>query len=662
MSNTDSRNLKVLENERQVRDRPTIIFGTNDEYGAAHGVQEVIDNSVDEAKEGHGNEIRIKIEADGVVTVSDDGRGLPMDWNEDVKKYNWELALCTLYSSGKYDASQYGNSAGLNGLGLTATQFASEFMDVTSTYNGYTYKMHFEKGKPVSKLQKVKAESDKTGTTIRFKPDVEVFPALRVKSLPAEYFIQMARRKAMLNDGLCIKFLHHEVGNEMSIKYDGGIVEFIDNILEKGAMKSAAFYSDSKSGTDDAELYPETYEVKMKLAFNFCRDTSLIEVYHNDEFLFETTRNLTLDALKFAITAAFTDAAREAGKMGRSDSFKFKDIESMLVCIAETSAPGHRTWFKNQTKGAVLNPFIKDSFTEFIYNSFRNWFEDNKDVSSKVLSEALTNKEAREEADKVSKKVVQKLSKGISFGNKPKKFVDCDTQLVAKREIYFVEGDSALTSTVTARDSDFQAVFPLRGKPINCLKEKITRVLNNDIIVDCFRVLGCGIEAKSDLIELPAFDISKLNYGKIIICTDADLDGNHIRALLLTMFYVLAPSLLKAGKVYIAETPLFSISFKDDVRFAFSENEREKVIKEFEQEGVSRSKLKIERSKGLGENDPEMMHVSTMSPLTRHLTKVEYPKDDSMLSTYFNALLGDDLETRKALIDQYFEITETNID
>lgn len=664
-SNKDinSRNLKTLKDEEQVRQRPTIIFGTNDEYGAAHGVQEVIDNSADEAKEGYGKVVRISIDEDGSVTVEDDGRGLPMHYNDSEHEWNWKLALCTLYSSGKYDSSQYGNSAGLNGLGLTATQFASEYMDVTSTYGGKSYHMHFEKGRPVGNLKVTEPVREGTGTTIKFKPDVDVFPALRTKTLPADYFLQMARRKAMLNPGLTFEFKHHDLSKAVIVEFPNGVPDFFDKLVDKKVLKESAVYTDSTVGTDDPELYPETYKLDMGLTFNFTSDEqSFIEIYHNDTYLFKTGKNMTVDAFKEAVALAMSDDAKENGKMSRSDGFKFKDIEPMLICVGTTEAPGYRTWFENQTKGAILNTFIRDSFTQFVYNSFRHWLSTNKEVAGKIITQALANKEAREEADKVSKKLVQKLSKGVSFGNKPKKFIDCDATIPAMKEIYLVEGDSAASSTTTARDHTFQAIFPLRGKPINCLKEKLTRVLNNDIIVDIFRILGCGIEAKSDLVDLPPFDINKLNFGKVIICTDADLDGSHIRTLLLTMFYVLAPSLLKAGKVYIAETPLFDISYRDTHRFAFSDKQRAEVIKSFTDEGIAEKQLKIERSKGLGENDSDMMWDSTMNPLTRHLRPIEYPENEEMLAEYFNALLGDNLEMRKTLIEEYFDVTETNID
>ena len=660
-----NRNMKRLKDEQQVRQRPAPIFGTNDERGAFHSIDEIIANSVDEAREGYGKSIKVTVEEGNIITIEDDGRGLPMDWNETEQMYDWELALCTLYASGKYDSSQYTTSLGLNGLGLTATQFASAFMDVWATYGGKTRYMHFEKGKPVGKMKVTAPVREGTGTTIKFQPDPEVFPALKRVPLDSGMFIPLLNSQAMLHDGLEFLFTHYDFGGQTKrFCYPGGMAEFVDAIIEdKKMIPSAAEFTDKDSGTDEPdniEEYPN-YDVNMRIAFNFCRDASVLQVYHNGSHMFEGGK--TVDALEYGMTRAFTDVGRATGKLTRADKFLFKDISSMLVCIASTDAPGNRTWFKNQTKGAINNPFIGSAFAQFVYNKVRYWLEQNKNLADKVLAEAVINKKAREEGDAVSKKVINNLSKAVSFGNKPKDFRDCSTKNVFERELYIVEGRSALGSVKLACDPKFQAVIPVRGKIINCLKEKITRVLNNDIIVDLYRVFGCGMEVKSKFVDnLPPFDIHKLNWGKIIICTDADVDGMHIRCLLITMLYILSPSLLKSGRVYIAETPLYEITWKKDTRFAYDDDEKAAILKELHDLGAKDSQIKIQRSKGLGENDPEMMAVSTMNPLTRRLIPVEYPENDSELRTYFEALLGDDLVTRRILIDEYFDLTPNNVD
>ena len=648
-----------LKNEDQVRKRPAVIFGTNDEYGAAHGVYEIIANAIDEARAGYGNTIRISVWKDGTVEVSDDGRGVPMGWNEVEQKYNWELVFCTLYASGKYDSSNYGDALGLNGLGATAMQYASEFMDVYSTRDGKTSHMHFEKGRPVGELEVTNPIKDGTGTTIKFKPDSEVFINIKNESLSPDYYINILRRQAMLHDGIKIVFWHEELGKDVVMCYPEGIKDFIGAVCEKPLTKNIAFYHESEMGTDKED--EEKYELKMRCAFTFSRDASLVELYHNGSHLYEG--GVTMDALKAGIENAFTDYGVEKGKIGKNDKIKYKDVESILFFIGDTSAPGHRTYFKNQTKGAINNPFIRKAFFEFVYYHTRLWLSQTGADSDRVYAEVLANKLAREEADKVSRKVVQSLSKSMNMGNKPEKFVDCRSKIPFERELFIVEGDSALGSCKLSRDAGFQAIIPVRGKIINCLKKELSTILKSEIIIDLLRILGCGVEAESKYIEnLPKFDINKLNWGKIIICTDADIDGMQIRCLIITMIYRLCPTLLKAGKVFIAETPLFEITAGKDTYFAYNEPEKESILSRLTAEGFNMNKVKVQRSKGLGENDPEMMSVSTMSPLTRRLVSVDYPENDSDVAEYFNALLGDDIETRRILINEYFEITEADID
>lgn len=653
------KSITSLKNEDQVRQRPSVIFGTNDQYGAAHGVYEIIANAIDEARAGYGKTIRIKVWKDGTVEVSDDGRGVPMGWNETEQKFNWELVFCTLYASGKYDSANYGDALGLNGLGATAMQYASEFMDVYSTRDGKTSYMHFEKGVPTGKLKELPPVKEGTGTTIKFKPDSEVFINIKNSTLPPDYYINILRRQAMLHAGIEILFWHEEIDNEIQLLYPNGIQDFLKAVCEKPIIKKVPFYSDSKFGTDREE--DEPYELKMRAAFTFSRDASLIELYHNGSHLYEG--GVTLDALKYAVELAFTWYGTEKGKIGKNDKIKYRDVESILFFVGDTSAPGHRTYFKNQTKGAINNPFIKKEFVNFIYYCFRNWLETSGAEAERVYAEVLANKQAREEADKVSRKVVQSLSRSMGPGNKPEKFVDCKSKLPFERELFIVEGDSALGSCKFARDSQFQAIIPVRGKIINCLKKELSTILKSDIVIDLLRVFGCGVEAESKYIEdLPKFNINNLKYGKIIICTDADLDGMQIRCLIITLIYRLVPTLLKEGKVFIAETPLFEISYGKEVYFAYNEEEKKQIMTEFEGRGIPQSKIKVQRSKGLGENDPEMMSKSTMAPLTRRLVPVDYPANDADIGSYFNALLGDDIETRRILIDEYFRLTEVDID
>lgn len=658
------RHLRRYEEEEAIRKRPAPTFGSNDEYGAAQCVVEIIDNCVDEVREGFGDTVTVKFEPDGIVDISDCGRGLPMGWNDEVEDWDWRMALCTLYASGKYDNDQYLNSTGLNGLGLTATQYASDFMDVWSTYDyedqgRKTLYMHFEKGKPIGDLQVLDPVREGTGTRIRFRPDPVVFPALRVRKLPKEYFLNILRQQAMLLDGMKMVFEHYELNEPIKLCYENGIVDFIQEYAPERMLKESPIFFHSATGTDDELDNPIPYKTDMKLAFNFSRDTQLLEVYHNGSLLFEQTENYMVNGLKTAFVAAFSEYGRSIGKLPKNEKFSFKDIEPLLIVIGATTAPGDRTWYKHQTKSAINNDFIINEFAKFVMMSVIGWLKNSKTVGEKVFNEVLLNKQAREAADKVSKKIISKMSKGIGFGNKPEKFYDCDISDPQISEVYFVEGDSALGSTLQGRDYRTQAIMACKGKPLNVLKNTLNRALSNDVIVDIFTVLGCGFEVEGELGEkLPKFDISKLRWKRIIICTDADVDGFHIRCLLLLVFYILAPSLIRYGRVYVAETPLYEMTWKNVTKFAFSEEERGKVLQEFYNLGAKPGSVQIQRSKGLGENTPEMMWDSTMNPETRRLTRIRYDEDKEGIAPVLNALLGDDIENRKMLIKEYFELTE----
>ena len=637
-SNYGQSAITSYKDEDQVRKRPSVIFGTNDEYGAAHGIYEIIANAIDEARAGYGEEIKVSIWEDGTVEVSDDGRGVPMGWNEVEKKWNWELVFCTLYASGKYDSSNYGDALGLNGLGATAMQYASEFMDVYSTRDGQTSVMHFKKGRPDGQMQIIPAIREGSGTTIKFRPDSEVFINIRDMALPPEYYVNILRRQSMLHAGLKIVFWHEKIGREVVMHYPNGISDFLGAVCEKPLIKEVATYSDAKWGTDREE--EDKYELKMRCAFTFSRETSINEIYHNGSHLYEG--GVTLEALKAGAAKAFTDWGVEQGKIGKNDKILFKDIESILLFVGDTSAPGHRTYFKNQTKAAINNPFIKQQYFEFIYYCFRLWLTQNNVEGSRVFGEVLANKAAREEADKVSKKVVQSLSKGIGFGNKPKKFVDCRSKLPFERELFIVEGDSALGSCKQGRDAEFQAIIPIRGKILNCLKADYNKIFNNDIIIDLLKVLGCGVEVKASKHDkgLNSFDINQLRWSKVILCTDADVDGFQIRTLLLTMIYRLVPSLIYEKKVYIAESPLYEIRHGKDKYFAYTDAEKNQITSKL------KGKVKIKRSKGLGENAAEMMWETTMNPETRRLILVT-PDEAERTQQIFELLLGENLSGRK---------------
>lgn len=658
----ESRNLVSLEEKDKVRKKPGVIFGTADMDGAVNGIYEIVDNSIDEAREGYGNDIYFSVEPNNIVTVEDFGRGLPMHYNEETGVYNWKLALCTMYASGKYDDSQYTSALGTNGLGLTAMQFASEFMDVESVYDGKVYSMHFEKGDPIGDLKVAKNRSSKKhGTKIRFKLDSEVFLGIDNENIPVEYFLEKFTRKAMIHPGLTFHFKHYaDTVPERTIVFEGGMVEMIDKISKDPITSRTAYFRESVFGTDRAS--DPDYELKMQIAFRFDKNAGMVDVYHNGAYLSYQNRNITLAGLRRAMLKVLNDCAKAGSKLRKNDSFTFSDIEGSFIAIGSTDCPGNRTIFHNQVKDAIANPFIATSFEKFCEASFRSWANANPKDMDSVIEVALINKQAREEADKVSREVTNALKKANGIGNRIENFCDCKSRDIDINELYLVEGLSAFGSCKRARSANTQAVLALKGKPLNCQKAKVQDAVSNEVVLRIARALGCGFEIHGkNNIDLPKFDVKKLRYGKIMICTDGDIDGNHIRCLVLTLIYRLMPTLLKQGRVYIVESPLYEFAFNGNrhSEFAYSDEERDEKIAELSEQ---KAKYRILRSKGLGENNADMMSLTTMNAKTRRVVKVEYQEDESKMAEAFEQLLGDDLKSRKAIISEYFSKIAVDLD
>lgn len=668
-NNNLGRNMQEFSEIESVRKRVGVIMGTNDEEGMAHGVYELIANSIDEAREGYGNIIKVHIALDNTTTVIDEGRGIPMHWNPNLNKYNWEIAFCKLYGSGKFDSEQYNTALGTNGLGLTSMNYASEYMEVESYYSGTKYSMRFEEGVPVTECKTEDCDPEMHGTKITCKPDNTVFEGA-TGSMPAGYFIDLIKRQAMLIPGLRIEFYHEMVGKEVVIEYPKGIPDFIKEVSSSPIMKEPVMYSDKSTGTDNPEINPEPYTVNMKIAFTFERGTSLLEAYHNACHQFETNKNYVVDALKNGMTKAFDKYLRENSKIDKKQKVIFKDIEENLICIATTDAPGNRTFFRNQTKGAINNIFIRNEFQNFVQRSMYNWLCGDIKNSKKAVELVLISIKAREAASKASKSIIEKLTKGVSFGDKPKYFKDCESNNPEECEIYIVEGRSAGGAIETARDPYFQACIPLTGKPLNPLKKTLEDALANGVISDLYRVLNCGISAKSKYIDnIPEFNINNLKFNKIILAADADIDGKHITILMLAIFYALSPELLKQGHVYIVETPLYKIEVKEGKKkrllMAYSDNERDSVIAQLHEDGYKDSNIQVKRAKGLGENNADIMEITSTNPETRRLVQVDYPESEEeqkYLSYLFEAMLGNDIETRRALIDEFFPEIEADLD
>ena len=648
--------ISQLKGADRVRLRPAVIFGSDGIEGCEHAVFEILSNSIDEAREGYGKEITVTRFLDGSVEVVDHGRGMPMDYNEKEKRWNWELLFCEMYAGSKYNTNNGGTyeySLGLNGLGLCATQYASEYMDAEVHKNGFRYEIHFKAGEPVSELQKEPYNKKDTGTRIRWKPDIKVFTDI---DIPLEYYQETILRQSVVNAG--IKFvLRNQTGEKSFDKYEycyeNGIVDYIKEFVGDDAFSSVQFWQGERKGRDRADL-PE-YKVKLNVALCFSNKKQLKEYYHNSSFL--KHGGAAEKAVKSAFVSQIDSYLKANSKYLKSDSkINFQDVEDCLVLVSSSFST--QTSYENQTKKAITNKFIQEAMTDFLRHQLEVYFIENRIDAEKIAEQVLINMRSRVKAESTRLNIKKTLQSGNSMTDRIEKFVDCRSKDVSEREIFIVEGDSALGACKQARDSAFQAVMPVRGKILNCLKAEYPKIFKNDIITDLIKVLGCGVEVSSKANKnLSLFNMDNLRWSKVIICTDADVDGYQIRTLILTMIYRLMPTLIKEGKVFIAESPLYEITCKDETWFCYTEKEKQDALLE-----IGDRKYTIQRSKGLGENEPEMMWLTTMNPKTRRLIKVEPDYSPEAVADKFDLLLGDNLQGRKDYIAengaQYIDMTD----
>ena len=648
--------ISQLKGADRVRLRPAVIFGSDGIEGCEHAVFEILSNSIDEAREGYGKEITVTRFLDGSVEVVDHGRGMPMDYNEKEKRWNWELLFCEMYAGSKYNTNNGGTyeySLGLNGLGLCATQYASEYMDAEVHKNGLRYEIHFKAGEPVSELQKEPYNKKDTGTRIRWKPDIKVFTDI---DIPLEYYQETILRQSVVNAG--IKFvLRNQTGEKSFDKYEycyeNGIVDYIKEFVGDDAFSSVQFWQGERKGRDRADL-PE-YKVKLNVALCFSNKKQLKEYYHNSSFL--EHGGAPEKAVKSAFVSQIDSYLKANSKYLKSDSkINFQDVEDCLVLVSSSFST--QTSYENQTKKAITNKFIQEAMTDFLRHQLEVYFIENRIDAEKIAEQVLINMRSRVKAESTRLNIKKTLQSGNSMTDRIEKFVDCRSKDVSEREIFIVEGDSALGACKQARDSAFQAVMPVRGKILNCLKAEYLKIFKNDIITDLIKVLGCGVEVSSKANKnLSLFNMDNLRWSKVIICTDADVDGYQIRTLILTMIYRLMPTLIKEGKVFIAESPLYEITCKDETWFCYTEKEKQDALLE-----IGDRKYTIQRSKGLGENEPEMMWLTTMNPKTRRLIKVEPDYSPEAVADKFDLLLGDNLQGRKDYIAengaQYIDMTD----
>lgn len=636
--------IRSLKGADRVRKRPAVIFGSDGIEGCQHSVFEIMSNSIDEAREGRGNKIVVTRFEDCSVEIQDFGAGIPVDFNKAENEENWKLLFCEMYAGGKYDngADNYEYSLGLNGLGLCATQYASEYMDAEIHRDGYCYTLHFEHGENVAGLTKVPYDKRDTGTRIKWKPDLKVFTDINV---PVEFYLDSMKRQAIVNDGVSFVF-KNQVGSRFETTefcYKNGIKDYVEELAADTAFTTPQYWECERIGRDREDL--SDYKLKIKAALCFSLKTQCKEYYHNSSYL--EHGGAPDKAFKSAFVNQINAYLKANNKYNKTDSqINVQDIDDIIIFVVSSFST--QTSYENQTKKAITNKFIQEAMTDFFRKQLEVYFIENKMDADKIADQVLINMRARVKAENTRKSLKSTLAGKIDMTNRVQKFVDCRSKDVNERELFIVEGDSALGACKQARNADFQAIMPIRGKILNCLKCEYDKIFKSDIITDLIKVLGCGVEVRSKSAkDLSAFDINNLRWNKILICTDADVDGFQIRTLVLTMIYRLMPQLIEQGKVYIDESPLYEVTCKDQTYFAYNEVEMDDIKKQ-----IGDQKYTVQRSKGLGENEADMMSLTTMNPATRRLILVT-PDEAEKTSEMFDLLLGDNLDGRKQYITDY---------
>ena len=638
-ANYGNDSISSLKGADRVRKRPGVIFGSDGLEGCEHAVFEILSNAIDEAREGHGGLITVTRYEDKSIEVEDFGRGCPVDWNEAEGRWNWELVFCELYAGGKYKedgGDNYEYSLGLNGLGSCATQYASEYFDAVIYRDGFKYTLHFERGEIVGEMKKEPAERKKTGSKFRWKPDLDVFTDI---DIPADYYTDVMKRQAVVNAGVTFRFRNQAGGKfeTAEFRYENGLLDYVAELAGEDALTAPVFWQTERRGRDRDDK--NEYKVKLSVAFCFSNTAQVIEHYHNSSWL--EHGGSPEKAMRSAFVSAVDGWLKQNGKYQKNEArVTWADIQDCLVLVSSNFST--QTSYENQTKKSITNRFVQEAMTEFLRSQLEVYFIENPMDAERIAGQVLVNKRSRETAEKTRLGIKKKLSGSVDISNRVAKFVDCRSKDVERRELYIVEGDSALGSVKQARDGEFQAVMPIRGKILNCLKADYARIFKSEIITDLLKVMGCGVEVKDKHVkELSGFDLDLLRWNKIVICTDGDEDGFQIRTLLLAMLYRLTPTLIEKGYVYIAESPLYEITWKEKTWFAYSDRERNEITASLEGK-----KFDVQRSKGLGENEPDMMWLTTMSPDTRRLIKV-MPEDVERTAQVFEMFLGNDLQARK---------------
>jgi len=614
----DASQIQVLEGLEAVRRRPSMYIGSTDSLGLHHLVYEVVDNSVDEALAGFCTEINVTINPGGSVSIRDDGRGIPVDNHPQFNRPALEIVLTVLHAGGKFDHESYGVSGGLHGVGVSVVNALSEWMEVQVRRNGRIYWQRFEKGKVVSDLEE-RGSSEHTGTTITFKPDPAIFEETEFNF---DTLSSRLRELAFLNRGLKITIKDERSDKENLFQYEGGIISFVEYLNKNKEVlhDKPVYFSRSKNGT----------QVEVALQYNNSYAENIFSYANN----INTREGGThLMGFRAALTRTVNDYARN-NKLFKSEmKLGGEDLREGLVAVISVKLPDPQ--FEGQTKTRLGNSSIRGIVESMVAEGLEEYFEENPMVATTIVEKAAEAMRAREAARKA--KELTRRKNALSSGGLPGKLADCSDNDPAKCEIYIVEGESAGGSAKQGRNRHFQAILPLRGKILNVERARLDKILKNAEIRNMIVAFGTGVGDD--------FDISKARYHKVVIMTDADVDGSHIRTLLLTFFYRYMRPLIDAGYVFIAQPPLYQVKKGKQVNYAYSDEQLNELV-------GSMNKPVIQRYKGLGEMNPEQLWETTMDPEKRIMLKVTL-EDAVEADRIFTILMGDQVEPRREFIEKH---------
>ncbi|MBO6245637.1 MAG: DNA topoisomerase (ATP-hydrolyzing) subunit B [Anaerovibrio sp.] len=612
--------IQVLEGLEAVRKRPGMYIGSTSERGLHHLVYEVVDNSIDEALAGYCTDIDVTIHNDNSITVVDNGRGIPVDLHE-TGKPAVEVVLTVLHAGGKFGGDGYKVSGGLHGVGVSVVNALSEYMDVQVKRDGKIHEIAFKRGVTTSPMT-ITGETEETGTRVHFMPDKEIFS---VTEYNFDTLKHRLRELAFLNRGITINLSDERSGNRESFHYDGGIRSFVEHLNRK------------KTKINETPIY-----------FNGTKDDIVVEIamQYNDTYqenIYSFVNNINteeggthLAGFKIALTRAANDFAKKNNIIkGNQQNLSGEDVREGLTCVISLKI--REPQFEGQTKTKLGNSEVRGIVDSIVSEGLNEYFEENPAITKRVLDKAVMASRAREAARKARE--LTRRKNALEVNSLPGKLADCSVKDPEKAEIYIVEGDSAGGSAKQGRDRRFQAILPLRGKILNVEKARLDKIYSNAEIRTMITAFGSGIGDE--------FDISKRRYGKIIIMTDADVDGAHIRTLLLTFFYRYMKPLIERGHVYIAQPPLYQIRKGKKHWYTFSDEELEAKLNEVGRDGVN-----VQRYKGLGEMNPEQLWETTMDPETRTMLRVDM-EDAQEADELFNILMGDKVEPRRQFIEEH---------